>query len=436
MKSEAIDCIMSFIRNMENLNEVKVKEQRSDNGTKIRNRKLEEFCDEKGISQNFSSPCTPEQNGVAERRNKTLIVARTMLNSSSLPIQFWGEAVNNICYTQNKSIIVKKRGKTSYDVFKRRSPDINYFYIFGCLVFIHNHKDDLGKFDEMADDGFFLGYSLVAKAFRVFNIRRQDLEETFHFTFNEADEVIRHTNTEGDDINFNENRSFTDDEFLVEFLVPRKPLNLIEPSPTPIPPPAEINHDNLAPQDKWSRDKHILVVNILGKPEAGVTTRSRVKDSKAALAHECLYVNFLSDIETKRWIFKNKMDENGVVIKNKTRLVAQEYRQEEWTDYDETFAPISRLEAIRIFLAYAANIGFMVYQMNVKSAFLNGNLSEEVYVQQPPGFKSSEFPNYVCKLDMALYGLKQAPRAWYGTLSKFLIQHKFIRGTIDNTLYL
>ncbi|GKA97217.1 retrovirus-related pol polyprotein from transposon TNT 1-94 [Tanacetum coccineum] len=121
------------------------------------------------------------------------------------------------------------------------------------------------------------------------------------------------------------------------------------------------------------------------------------------------------------------MDENGVVIKNKARLVAQGYNQQEGIDYEETFASVARREAIKIFLAYAAYMGFMVYQMDVKNAFLNGKISEEVYVQQPLGFKSSEFPNHVCKLDKALYGLKQAPRAWYETLSKFLIQHKFVR---------
>ncbi|GKD25093.1 retrovirus-related pol polyprotein from transposon TNT 1-94, partial [Tanacetum coccineum] len=108
---------------------------------------------------------------------------------------------------------------------------------------------------------------------------------------------------------------------------------------------------------------------------------------------------------------RNKKGENGIVIKNKARLVAQGHNQQEGIDYDETFAPVARLEAIRIFLAFATYMNFIVYQIDVKSAFLNGKLKEEVYVKQPPGFESSEFPNHVCKLDKTLYGLKQAPRA-------------------------
>ncbi|GKB29704.1 retrovirus-related pol polyprotein from transposon TNT 1-94, partial [Tanacetum coccineum] len=114
-------------------------------------------------------------------------------------------------------------------------------------------------------------------------------------------------------------------------------------------------------------------------------------------------------------------------IKNKARLVDQGYNQQEGIDYDETFAPVARLKAIRIFLAFATYMNFIVYQMDVKSAFLNGKLKEEVYVKQPSGFESNEFPNHVCKLDKALYGLKQAPRAWYETLSTFLTKHKFVR---------
>ncbi|GKE74874.1 retrovirus-related pol polyprotein from transposon TNT 1-94, partial [Tanacetum coccineum] len=118
-----------------------------------------------------------------------------------------------------------------------------------------------------------------------------------------------------------------------------------------------------------------------------------------------LWQNFFGS----RWVFKNKKDETGIVIKNKARLVAQGYNQQEGIDYDETFAPVVRLEAIRIFLAFATYMNFIVYQMDVKSVFLNGKLKEEVYVKQPPGFESNEFPNHVFKLDKALYGLKQAP---------------------------
>nr|GFA79995.1 retrovirus-related Pol polyprotein from transposon TNT 1-94 [Tanacetum cinerariifolium] len=169
------------------------------------------------------------------------------------------------------------------------------------------------------DDGLFLGYSLGAKAFRIPNFRRQEIEEPYHVTFNEADEVIKTLEEEGWVI-------ATQDE-----------LNQFERYKV------------------WT-----LVLTPYGKTIIGT-----------------------------KWIFRNKMNENGVVIRKKQ---------------------VARLEVIRIFLAYAAYVGFVVYQMDVKSAFLNGKLSEEVYVQQSPGFESSEFPNYVCK---ALYELKQVPRAWY-----------------------
>ncbi|KAL9270149.1 Retrovirus-related Pol polyprotein from transposon RE2-like protein [Drosera capensis] len=133
---------------------------------------------------------------------------------------------------------------------------------------------------------------------------------------------------------------------------------------------------------------------------------------------------------------RNKTDENGTVIRNKARLVAKGYSQEEGIDFDETFAPVARLEAIRMFLAYAAYQGFIVHQMDVKNAFLNEKLQEEVYVEQPPGFEDYEHREHVYRLDKALYGLKQAPRAWYETLSTFLCENKFERGKVDTTIFL
>jgi hypothetical protein len=137
-----------------------------------------------------------------------------------------------------------------------------------------------------------------------------------------------------------------------------------------------------------------------------------------------------------KWVWKNKEGENCEVVRNKSRLVAQGYSQKEGIDYEETFAPVACLEAIRILLAISVAKGFKLYQMNVKSAFLNGFLEEEVYVKQPPGFESVEFPHKVYRLRKALYGLKQAPHAWYGHLRGFLFNKGFEMGKVDKTLFL
>ncbi|KAL8134956.1 hypothetical protein AgCh_009824 [Apium graveolens] len=136
-----------------------------------------------------------------------------------------------------------------------------------------------------------------------------------------------------------------------------------------------------------------------------------------------------------KWVFRNKTDSDGIITRNKARLVAKGYSQQEGIDYNETFAPVARLEAIRIFLAYDTHKKFKVFQIDVKSVFLNGELEEEVYVEQPPGFVDPKFPNHVYRLDKSLYGLKQAPRAWYETLAQFLLESGFNRGTIDKTLF-
>jgi hypothetical protein len=215
------------------------------------------------------------------------------------------------------------------------------------------------------------------------------------------------------------------------------------------------------------RDHHVNT--ILGDIHKKVTTRSRV-------AHFCEHYSFVSSIKPYRiedalrdsdwvlamqeelnnftrnevwhlvprpnqnvvgtkWVFRNKQDEHGVVIRNKARLVAKGYSQVEGLDIGETYAPIARLESIRILLAYATYHGFKLYQMDVKSAFLNGPIKEEVYVEQPPSFEDSDYPNHVYKLSKALYGLKQDPRAWYECLRDFLITNGFKVGKADPTLF-
>src|SRR3954464_5460011 len=136
-----------------------------------------------------------------------------------------------------------------------------------------------------------------------------------------------------------------------------------------------------------------------------------------------------------KWIFHNKQYEDGIVVRNKARLVAQGYTQIEGIDFGETYAPVARLESIRVMLDFANHNNILLYQMNVKSAFLNGEIEEEVYVMQPPGFEDSNNPEMVYKLHKALYGLKQAPRGWYETLKYFLLKKGFKPGTTDPTLF-
>jgi len=234
--------------------------------------------------------------------------------------------------------------------------------------------------------------------------------------------------------------------------------------------PIEILQQSELPKE-WRIPRDLSVENIIGQIKEGVSTRSFISNF-------CRHTAFVSQIEPKsidetlkdekwveamheelnqfarnevwflvpktaemniigsKWIFRNKLDEDGMITRNKARLVAKGYNQEGGIDYGETFAPVARLEAVRLLLAFACMSGFKLFQMDVKSAFLNGYINEEVYVDQPPGFEDHQYPNHVFKLKKALYGLKQAPRKWYERLNNFLLSHGYERGMIDKTLFI
>ncbi|GJV27977.1 uncharacterized mitochondrial protein-like protein [Tanacetum coccineum] len=186
-KDETSGILKSFITGIENLVDHKVKVIRCDNGTEFKNREMNQFCEMKGILRQFSIARTPQQNGVAKRRNRTLIeAARTMLFDSKLPTTFWAEAVNTTCYVQNRVLVVKPHNKTPYELFHGRTPTLSFMRPFGCPVTILNTIDHLGKFNGKADEGFFVGYSLNNKAFRVFNSRTRIVEENLHIRFSES----------------------------------------------------------------------------------------------------------------------------------------------------------------------------------------------------------------------------------------------------------
>ncbi|GJW66676.1 putative ribonuclease H-like domain-containing protein [Tanacetum coccineum] len=183
-KDETSSILRNLITEIENLKDLKVKIIRCDNGGEFRNREMDEFCSRKGIKREFSNARTPQQNGVAERRNRTLIeAARTMLADAKLPVTFWAEAVNTTCYVQNRVLVNKSQNKTPYELFNGRSPAIGFLRPFGCHVMIFDTLDHLGKFDAKGDEGYFVGYSLSSKAFREFNKRTKKVEENLHVDF-------------------------------------------------------------------------------------------------------------------------------------------------------------------------------------------------------------------------------------------------------------
>nr|GEV28702.1 retrovirus-related Pol polyprotein from transposon TNT 1-94 [Tanacetum cinerariifolium] len=329
------------------------------------------------ITEGYGSINYGEQNGVAERKNRTLIEdARTMLNG-----------------------------------LVERIPDISYFHVFGCHVFIHNHKDHLGKFDDKADDGYFLGYSFVSKAFKVYNTRRQQIEETNHVTFDESMEA-RFTNTSVDEIGIDDSSRYPPGEFLHE--------------------------DDPSRQYQVDYDISYYVIPH-GRSVTELTQENHALEDDQRITQP-IDVPSGNNTEASRPITKPLVpNDSQSYIPNQASTSSHPAPQDRWSrdqHIELVNIIVARMEAIKIFFAFATYMNFKVCQMDVKNAFLNGKLKEEVYVKQPPGCESSEFSDYVCKLDKALYGLKQAPRAWYETLFTFFIQNKFARGRIDNTLFI
>nr|GEY94653.1 hypothetical protein [Tanacetum cinerariifolium] len=573
-KDETYPILKNFINLVENQLNKKVKAIRCDNGIEFKNVNMIELCGSKGIKREYSNPRTPQQNET--------------------------KAVRTACYVLNRVSVTSPHNKTPYALLTGNIPSVSHFKPFGCHVTILNTSDHLGRFDEKADEGYIVGYSVSNKAYRVYNVPNKRVEKSmnlrflkekpnvqglgyeWYFDLDYLTDSLGHkhvsanqpTRTQGATTNSagiqaDDSDSDCDEQVII---VPSYPSHSIQgtqpidtpcdkvddspfppalgtannaedlqtpPSTKPVPPgcipvppgciPVPIGKvpvltgslpvptgsipvpaaPTMVPTDVVLVHTSSLTDSMfdgepitrfsypsdLGNhnPSPGIfsfssyddefdTALNNVASSVERYNHtdfqHYLFACFLSQVEPKsvaqaledprwvdamqeemqqfkiqnvwalvdlpvskyaigtKWILKNKRDARGIIVRNKARLIAQGHRQEEGIDYDEVFASVARIEAIRLFLAFASNMGFLVYQMDVKSAFLYGRIDKEVYVTQPKGFVDPHHPNNVYKVVKALYGLHQAPRAWYATLSTFLLKHGYKRGTIDKTLFL
>ncbi|GJZ32546.1 retrovirus-related pol polyprotein from transposon TNT 1-94 [Tanacetum coccineum] len=489
-KVEAPDFIIKFLKKMIHVRLLCAchRRIRTDNGTEFVNQTLREYYEKVGISYKTSVSRSPWQNDVVERRNRTLIeAARTMLIYAKASLFLWAETIATACYTQNCSIIRLCYRKTPYELLHDKLPDLSFF-MYLVHSAIRKMIDILFQplFDELLTPPPSVDHpapEVIAPITKVVapepvastdspsstTVDQDAPSPSNSQTTPETQSPIIPNDVEEDNHDLDVAHMNNDPFFGIPI-----PENHSEASSSSDVIPTVVH--TAAPYSehvtKWTKD-HPLD-NIIGELERPVSTRLQLHEQ----ALFCYYDAFLSSVEPKtykdaltqscwieamqeelneferlevwelvprpdkvmvitlKWIYKVKLDEMGGILKNKARLVARGYRQEEGIDFEESFAPVARLDAIRIFLAYAAHMNMIVYQMDVKTAFLNGILREEVYVSQPDGFVDQDNPNHVYKLKKALYGLKQAPRAWYDLLSKFLLSQEFSKGTVDPTLFI
>ncbi|GAA0144991.1 transmembrane signal receptor [Lithospermum erythrorhizon] len=402
-KTETFDFFKKLVLQVQRKKNMSVEKIRSDHAREFENAHFMDFCVEQGIEQEFSTPITPQQNGVAERKNRSLQrMARVMLHAKHLPTKFWAEAINTACHILNRVTLRLRANVTCYEIWRDKKPTVKYFHVFGSTCYIINDREPQQKFIKKSDEGIFLGYSRNIRAYRVFKKRTHTMMESYNVVVHDTDVMT----------------STTDDDDHVEVMKIMAPHSIAVVHPSAVDTSIGQSNDNLTQEREPST--RILRTHppsqVIGAIDQGVVTRSsqstkkiaytcfiylkEPKDVKEALTDEnwiramqeelCQFQkndvwNLVPRLDKHnvigtKWVFKNKSDEKGTVTRNKARLVAQGYTQMEGIDFDETFAPVTRLESIRLLLSLACLMKIKLYQMDLKSVFLNGTLVEEVYV--------------------------------------------------------
>ena len=454
-KSEVFDKFRKWKAQVECSTGKTLKVLRTDNGGEFTSTEFEEYLKNEGVKHELTVPKCPQQNGVAERLNRTLVeMVRSMLSGASLPQRFWAEALATAVYLRNRCPTKAVIDKTPIEALTGSRPSVKHLRVFGCVAYRHVPKDERRKLDSKTEKCIFLGYSDTRKGYRLYNTQKMKIVYSRDVVFNEMESMswsekesdghplvrieLVDTDQETDNDQKVQNESTSDESSQDESNRDSNTESRVT--------------ERRSTRERRRPDYYGVYVNLVSQVSEPNTVNEALKGTDSQKWIEAMktemqslndnHVWELVDAPEKarivncKWIFKCKLKENGQVERYKARLVAQGFSQRPRIDYEETFSPVVRFESVRTVLAVAAEKNWKIHQMDVTTAFLNGELNESVYMRQPEGYVEQGKENMVCKLKKSIYGLKQSPRCWNSTLDTHLQNMGFMQMKSDPCLYL
>ncbi|KAL5724118.1 hypothetical protein ACHQM5_007419 [Ranunculus cassubicifolius] len=488
-KSEAFIAFKRFKVLVENDIGATIKILRTDRGGEYNSQAFASFCEEHGIRRQLTAAYTPQQNGVSERKNRTILnMVRSMLVMGNVPKRFWPEAVNWSVHILNRSPTLAVQSMTPEEAWSVHKPSVTHLRVFGCIAYAHVPEEKRKKLDDRGIKCIFLGCSDQSKAYKLYNPLSKKIIISRDVVFDEGQTWSWDVPAAREQISIPVNDVGEESPTSTPINLTPTPINLAPTSSsTPInsPPPSPVH----SPAGPHGGDHESPRSPFTNQPSIDSAKPSRNKKRPAwmqdyvvkgvdqgdnSLAHFALFsegdpISFdvavhspnwqqamdseMQSIERNntwqlvdlpkghksigvKWIYKTKLNPDGEVNKYKARLVAKGYKQEFGVDYEEVFAPVARHDTVRLVLAMSAQNAWPIFQLDVKSAFLHGDLQEEVYVDQPHGYVIQGNERKVYRLRKALYGLKQAPRAWYSRIDSYFSEVGFQKCPYEPTLFI
>ncbi|CAJ2653663.1 unnamed protein product [Trifolium pratense] len=464
-KSSAFEVFRKFKALVEKESDHQIKCLRTDRGGEFTSSQFNDFCSEHGIKRQLTAAYTPQQNGVSERKNRTLMnMVRSMMSRMNVPKRFWPEAVVWATHVINRSPTLSVKNRTPEEAWSEMKPSVAHFKVFGCIAYAHMPDVHRKKLDPKSVKCVHLGVSEELKAYKLYDPVQKKIIISRDVVFDEKQGWKWNETSDKKEIELIDNDA--------ENSVQAEPAEVdpvtTEPavqSDSDMDTTSEENYDNSEDgvgkrarrPPGWMRDyvtgselqeeEQLQNLAVFSNNEDPTFFEEVVKLAvwREAMDQEIESIERnrtweLTDLPQGmkkigvKWVYKTKYNEQGKVEKYKARLVAKGYSQQYGIDFNEVFAPVARWDTIRTILALASSHGWNVYQLDVKSAFLHGDLAEDVYVDQPAGYNKQEGKVY--KLKKALYGLKQAPRAWYSKIESYFAQEKFQKCPHEHTLFI